>query len=83
MTTTAEKIAVMQAFERGEKVEYSDGCGRWYEVSDPSWDWLEYEYRVAAKPIDLVEALKQITVFSSSHGYTMDQLIERAKELQG
>ena len=47
MTTLAEKIAVMQAFERGEKIECAEiGCG-WSSSNIPIWDWEGFEYRIA------------------------------------
>lgn len=48
-TTLAEKIAVMQAAERGEEIE-----GRylwnesWMNTPTPAWNWDEFDYR--AKP---------------------------------
>ena len=52
MKTTKEMIEVMQAYERGEKIEMkfldSDDCC-WMEVIDPLWDWYESDYRVKPK----------------------------------
>lgn len=45
-----EKIAVMQAFASGEKVEcQSVHCvgAHWYSVEEPSWAWDHYNFRVA------------------------------------
>lgn len=57
--TLAEKIAVMQAAERGEQIE-------WHHYKDPkdiwktqthcktlAWNWFECDYRVVKKPIKL------------------------------
>ena len=49
------KIQVMEAFERGEEIEYR------YKIEDqdiwghtdptqPSWDWDSYDYRIKLKP---------------------------------
>ena len=52
--TTKEMIEVMQAFERGETIEViwrgvaNDGWD--VATTTPSWDWGEYDYRVAPKP---------------------------------
>lgn len=48
--TTAEKIAVMQAYERGEKIEAkSNGVStRWSVNYDPRWNWSSFDYRIAA-----------------------------------
>ena len=51
--TTKEMIEVMQAFERGEKVEAKDKVwikSEWGEVKRPCWDWGHFDYRVAPKP---------------------------------
>ena len=51
MKTLAEKIAVMQAFERGEVVETTPRkVGDWFPTRDPVWDWVAYDYRIAEKP---------------------------------
>lgn len=48
MKTTAEMIAVMQAFERGEKIEIRDVDEEsWGNlVVAPSWNWRHYDYRI-------------------------------------
>ena len=54
MSTTAEKIAVMQAFERGETIQarnvWDDGFSPWLDVCSPSWNWCDREYRVKPNP---------------------------------
>jgi hypothetical protein len=51
MKTLSEKIAVMQAAEREEHIEfYSTELGCWLPAPDPFWDWSEFDYRVAEKP---------------------------------
>ena len=48
MKTTAEKIEVMQAFERGEEIQVE--CGNsWARVSDPKWNWDAFDYRIKPK----------------------------------
>lgn len=50
MKTTAEMIAVMQAFERGEEIQ----CIRlgivddWVKCATPpyKWNWIGYDYRI-------------------------------------
>lgn len=92
MTTLAEKIAVMQAFERGEKVEDKHkGGGTWAECGSPTWDWFLFEYRIAPKKIDLVEVLEALRLniegeqqsLAKAAGHAWAAIIERAKELQG
>ena len=60
-STTAGKIAVMQAYERGERIQAvtlsgieleprskadEHGCDRVF-----SWDWFGYDYRIAPPPV--------------------------------
>lgn len=52
MTTLAEKIAVMQAAERGEKIEFKSPAGGWHPAElcgTLSWNWSDHDYRVAPK----------------------------------
>ena len=52
MKTTKEMIEVMQAFERGEKIEvhYSyDHKDYWVSCGTPVWDWNNFDYRVKPK----------------------------------
>lgn len=49
MKTTAEMIAVMQAYADGKKIEF---LGRewevnvWEECTSPLWDWTNFDYRI-------------------------------------
>lgn len=55
MTTTAEKIKVMQTFEEGKKIESSYKWGRekkWLRVVGPGWNWADFDYRVVPDPIE-------------------------------
>ena len=48
---TKEMIEVMQAYDRGEQIERRDRCGNnWFLSPVPSWDWVQYDYRVKPKP---------------------------------
>lgn len=41
-------IEVMQAYERGERIEcFNDE--QWKDVNNPIWDWLHNDYRVKPK----------------------------------
>lgn len=48
MKTTKEMIEVMQAYERGEKIEalYNDV---WVDIYIPEWSWGLRDYRVKQK----------------------------------
>ncbi|OCS09366.1 hypothetical protein CFTD6783_08340 [Campylobacter fetus subsp. testudinum] len=48
--TTEEMIEVMQAFERGEKIELSDvDADNWVYTRLPSWNFEDYKYRIKPK----------------------------------
>ena len=54
MSTTQEKIAVMQAFVNGEKVQFADDRSKWLDLLalNPSWNWDEYDYRIKPIPVE-------------------------------
>ena len=52
-TTTREKIAVMEARLRGERIECRSRphtSSTWDRAFDPTWDWVAYDYRVVRVP---------------------------------
>lgn len=50
--TTAEMIAVMQAYERGEKIELKCNISGEYSDCRPYWNWIDNDYRIAPpKPV--------------------------------
>lgn len=49
--TTKEMIEVMQAYERGEQIEYRGrGSNNWLLSTPPIWNWEYFDYRVKPKP---------------------------------
>ena len=50
MKTTKEMIDVMQAYERGERIECLNEFGEWENYGSPTWDWSHKDYRVKPKP---------------------------------
>ena len=51
VTTTAEKIAVMQAAIDGKAIEYRPPDYKdWHTLTHPSWNWERCEYRVKPEP---------------------------------
>ena len=47
MKTTKEMIAIMQAYEDGQPIQYKlRWQGDWAESSPPAWDWSMIDYRV-------------------------------------
>ena len=59
MKTIKEKIEVMQAYERGEQIEFTYEGIEWRNASNPAWDWNHFDYRVKPKtkyiPFDTAE----------------------------
>ena len=52
MKTTKEMIDVMQAYDRGEKIEVHylyDNKDYWISCGTPVWDWNNFDYRVKPK----------------------------------
>lgn len=49
---TAGKIAVMQAFAEGNRIEgsYRLGTSGWCTHTKPNWDWTSYDYRISQQP---------------------------------
>lgn len=60
MTTerTKEIMAVMDAFTRGEAVQFKSKNTGWMDTVNPFWDWANYEYRIKPKGISLDEFKK-------------------------
>lgn len=42
-----KEIEVIKAYLRGEVIEFRGKAGAWKSIKDPSWDFKNYEYRVA------------------------------------
>lgn len=51
MSSTREKIEVMEAYERGESIEVRCHNGGWQSLDElePDWCWDRQEYRVKPK----------------------------------
>lgn len=49
---TAEMIEVMQAYQRGEKIEWKQGDDKWFDCNGtPDWAWDKRLYRIKPKPL--------------------------------
>jgi len=47
MTTTAEKILIMQAYTAGKNIECSSKyASEWIVTPNPCWDWHNVNYRI-------------------------------------
>ena len=56
MKSTAEKIAIMQAFLDGKKIEVRTSPDRgWREIDtvNPHWDWYGQDYRIKPEPKEI------------------------------
>ena len=49
MKTIKEMIDVMQAYDRGEKIQLLDRLGNWVDIDMPEWSWGLRDYRVKPK----------------------------------
>lgn len=59
MKTIEEKVAVFKAWLEGERIEASRTGREWAQTNSPSWNWKEFDYRVAPpvfKPRDMLVA---------------------------
>jgi len=59
-STTAGKIAVMQAFEDGKQIQHhrtTENTVGWVSTGCPIWQWNEYFYRI--KPQTVEEAARE------------------------
>lgn len=54
--STAEMIEVMQAYERGEKIELKMyNAKNWGPSNKPLWSWSGFDYRIAKPELKKVE----------------------------
>ena len=69
MSTTAEKIEIMQWHEDGKQVECRNEFGaEWAEVSShPRWNWGDYDYRKKPEPIECWVTVLDGRVTSTVH----------------
>lgn len=67
MKTIREKIEVMEAFERGERIEFTqEPIISWASAPGPNWDWSRFDYRIKpAKKMRLIEQHELPYVFET------------------
>ena len=69
-STTAGKIAVMQAFEDGKSVEVSgQAFVEWLLDLSPEWDWDKCTYRI--KPQTVEEAAEEYAMNENGKTYNL------------
>lgn len=66
MSTTTEKIKIMQAYLLGEKIECLDKSWRdgWRSANVPCWNWNDFNYRIA-KPVPELRKVKILAWFDT------------------
>ena len=47
---TREARDIMDAFMNGETVQYKKATGGWRGATNPTWNFVNYEYRIKPKP---------------------------------
>jgi len=51
MSTTEQKIEIMQAYVDGKAIQYKDRCAyEWHIMEQEEWDWCFFEYRIKPEP---------------------------------
>lgn len=70
--TLREKIEVMEAFERGELIEYiPEYTNEWIETQTPEFDWRKCTYRIKSKPKQTVTIEKWLCSFDQDSFYVI------------
>ena len=73
--TLREKIEVMEAFERGEEIEYRVlNSTLWVNLSMPLWNWDTQSYRVKPKPKQTVTIEKWLC--KSNFDFSFSQVVQ-------
>ena len=67
MKTTKEMIEVMQAYDRGEKIESNYG-GVWVDIDMPEWSWGLRDYRVKQKKYVPFDTAEEFLAAQRAHG---------------
>lgn len=67
MSSTEEKIKVMQAFVNGAEIEYRHHQQCWSPAPMPTWNWSQNHYRI--KPAKVMMRLSKLPNTESIHVY--------------
>ena len=81
--TLREKIDCMEAFERGEEIEFDYCSGNnWSIDRKPAWDFSTYDYRIKPKPKQVVVIEKWLVTnksrFDIAETTNIDEYIDGA-----
>ena len=75
MKTTKEMIEVMQAYDRGEKIQLLDRLGNWVDIDMPEWSWGLRDYRVKPKTRYVpFETPEEFLAAKRKHGKTIKRI---------
>lgn len=83
MKTLREQIEVMEAFERGEKIQANNKLGNfeyWKDVKNPIWDWHCYDYRVKPRVKITQKEFDLIREKLTGWKYSKDLIYENQRE---
>jgi len=86
MTTTAEKIEIMQAYENGKAIEYKGkNSEMWIPNECPTWGWDMCDYRIKPEPeieqgnlLDMVQV--HLSHWTSEERDVLNAIIKRLPE---
>jgi hypothetical protein len=76
MTTTREKIEIMEAFEAGKEIEYvmvRAPKPTWLPATTPTWSWERCNYRIKPEP-KLVETTRYVVLYPNGYVQERDEL---------
>ena len=70
MKTTKEMIEVMQAYDKGEKIEtlISGEQKKWFDNKNPAWNWEKCDYRVKKKVYIPFDTPEEFLAAQRAHG---------------
>jgi hypothetical protein len=77
--TLQEKIAVMQAFAEGKKIQFQIALQEeWLDTDQPTWDWWARDYRIVPeRPIEKAYRIYHIAAYpeSSFSGKPLERIL--------
>ena len=68
MKTIKEMIEVMQAYDRGEQIQYLNINNDWKDTKSPTWNWCIYDYRVKKKVYVPFDTAEEFLAAQRKHG---------------
>jgi len=76
-----DMIEVLQAYERGEQIEYRNDDRNWEIATHPSWSFKDFEYRIATKKEpSIVEELRDIAKEAGIFNLPVEQVVLSAAD---